>query len=781
MKNINKIRILNTITTLVALAAALGHTELRAGDKTNMVWIQPGEFMMGSPTNEAQRTLSSLETQHKVTITSGFYIGKYEVTQKEYISIIGKNPSYHAFGNYNLPVENLSWKDATNYCNLLTQKELSAKNIPAGWAYRLPTEAEWEYACRAGTTTAFSFGDTITANDANFDWHRLYNSEVGTIWVELLQKPSAGMPVSVGSYAPNPWGLYDMEGNVGEWCQDLYDSYKVGSAIDPNGTNGVYHVVRGSQFPCPGLELRSAARGDCYSPNSAIGFRVVLAPQIADWKKAITTPKPQPKYGNYPLKGSGKNNLVIITHGWQPWMLPIDVSFVDKMSNAVTGYLKNHSLDDWQVYGYKWSDKAHTIFPSDALNNAEQEGRNLGNCIATQKWNHVHLIAHSAGAGLIQAVLEKIKTLSQNTSVHTTFLDPFVGLDYSGTDKYGKGADWADNYCARDTETGGEILPFTYNILRYAYNVEVTYLDAEHRVLRPYFVSGSGGPCYTTTSSHGWPINFYLNTIKGTVEPGYAAFGFPLGKEGENWKKSLSDYKPGNGIPLNPNSVKVLGAPDATDCRVELKLPVKKSSAKDFLARPVIQSSSASTQKLPDGSIVQKASSSSWFSSSIVVADSANTVSFDVAFQSVPGSQGLLSVYWDTNIICLIDERIVPDGFSHYSCRFPDAANNSVHMLGFRLDQFSANESVVVITNVVTGFAGMSQSFSLMMTTNKVGGKSVYQLKGEPGFEYHIHSSENLADWTDILTLANVTGIVEFFDQNNAENNRRFYRAVVPY
>ena len=131
---------------------------------TNMVWIPPGTFVMGSPTNEAER--DSDETQHTVTLTQGFYMGKYAVTQGEYLALMGSNPSYFTTHDYNgnpirpdlnRPVEQVSWIDATNYCAHLTQQEQAAGRLPAGWVYRLPTESEWEYACRAGTTTAFHY------------------------------------------------------------------------------------------------------------------------------------------------------------------------------------------------------------------------------------------------------------------------------------------------------------------------------------------------------------------------------------------------------------------------------------------------------------------------------------------------------------------------------------------------------------------------------------------------------------------------------------------------
>src|SRR6267142_3780327 len=186
---------------------------------TNMVFIPPGTFNLGTPTNEVNRSADE-GPQMTVTISRGFWMGKYEVTQNEYLAIIGSNPSGFP-GNLDRPVETVSWLDATNYCARLTQQELAAGRIPPGSHYRLPTEAEWECAARASTSTRFSYGDDPNFTElANHAWY-WFNSDVATH--------------PVGQKAPNPWGLYDMEGNVWEWTQDWYGPYPGGSITDPQG------------------------------------------------------------------------------------------------------------------------------------------------------------------------------------------------------------------------------------------------------------------------------------------------------------------------------------------------------------------------------------------------------------------------------------------------------------------------------------------------------------------------------------------------------------------
>src|SRR6266568_3678424 len=259
---------------------------------TNLVFIQPGTFRMGSPISEALRGLA--EVLHLVTISRGFWMEKFLVTQGDYLAVVGSNPSYFRNGTdgtnqggtgstitneLSHPVETVSWNDATNYCGLRTQQERAAGVIPTNYVYRLPTESEWEYADRAGTTTAFYLGSGLYSGQANFDGYYEYDASVGTI-----SNPSGiylGQTTAVGSYAANGWGLYDMIGNVFEWCQDWYGAYPAGSVIDPQGpVSGTYRVIRGGSWYYYPRYCRSAFR-DYLNQDlkySNIGIRAVLAP-----------------------------------------------------------------------------------------------------------------------------------------------------------------------------------------------------------------------------------------------------------------------------------------------------------------------------------------------------------------------------------------------------------------------------------------------------------------------------------------------------------------------
>jgi len=236
---------------------------LGSGVRLRMVLMAPGEFMMGSPENEKDRG-DDEGPVHKAKITKPFYMGIHEVTQAQYKVVMGKNQS--GFKGDNNPVESVSRNDAVEFCKKLSKK--------TGLEVRLPTEAEWEYACRAGTTTPFHFGETISTDQANYKGNYVYvNGRKG-----LYRKKTA----PVGSFKPNAWGLYDMHGNVWEWCQDRYgeDYYKESALEDPKGPpKGSLRVVRGGSWVDIPVGCRSAVRTGLVPTgwgSAGDGFRVVV-------------------------------------------------------------------------------------------------------------------------------------------------------------------------------------------------------------------------------------------------------------------------------------------------------------------------------------------------------------------------------------------------------------------------------------------------------------------------------------------------------------------------
>ncbi len=229
------------------------------------VYIPPGTFMMGSPENGPGRDRD--EKQHRVTLTKGFYMQTTEVTQGQWKAVMGNNPSYFENCGDNCPAERVSWDDVQVFIEKLNRKD--------GRNYRLPTEAEWEYACRAGSGTPFVFGKCLSADQAN------YNGKYPCKY-PLFGCPKGeyrGKSVPVASFTPNAWGLYDMQGNAVEWCQDWYGDYPSGSVTDPAGpSSGSRRVGRGGGWNDGAAYCRSANRIR-YSPdsrNDSLGFRPIL-------------------------------------------------------------------------------------------------------------------------------------------------------------------------------------------------------------------------------------------------------------------------------------------------------------------------------------------------------------------------------------------------------------------------------------------------------------------------------------------------------------------------
>ena len=255
-----------------------GTVSLPGGVYLDLNWIEPGTFTMGSPESEIGGY--SDETQHSVTISHGFWIGKYEVTQAQYKAIMKVNPS--EFMGADLPVECVTWDDAMEFCKKLTKIEKAAGRLPEGYEYTLPTEAQWEYACRAGTTTALNSGKNLSAKYEcpemdEVGWYQ-YNSgflDSNGNWTDN------GKTFPVGQKKPNAWGLYDMHGNVYEWCLDWYGDYPASSVMDPQGAStGSFRVIRGGGWISYAYSCRSAYRGYYYPDDRdyCYGFRVALAP-----------------------------------------------------------------------------------------------------------------------------------------------------------------------------------------------------------------------------------------------------------------------------------------------------------------------------------------------------------------------------------------------------------------------------------------------------------------------------------------------------------------------
>lgn len=271
---------------------ALDSFEISTDIWLELMPIKPGSFKMGSPPDEYGR--SEDEILHEVSLSKPFYIGKFPITQKQWRAVMG-NDTGIGYSAWN-PIESISFYEAIDFCQRLNQILASKLN---GKKFRLPTEAEWEYACRAGTHTPFSFGNTCDGSQA-MCW--CYYNDGGTYPPSEKPGAYAYSMASVGSFqpynysgyhwlddyddcvygkiVPNPWGLFDMHGNVGEWCQDWYGQYPSRKGVNPKGPkSGEDKVVRGGSYKDGARSARSAARWYQSPSNSSklVGLRVVLA------------------------------------------------------------------------------------------------------------------------------------------------------------------------------------------------------------------------------------------------------------------------------------------------------------------------------------------------------------------------------------------------------------------------------------------------------------------------------------------------------------------------
>jgi probable HAF family extracellular repeat protein len=528
-----------------------------------------------------------------------------------------------------------------------------------------------------------------------------------------------------------------------------------------------------------------------------------------------------PTYGTVPAAQTGQDSLVFITHGWidkgqESVQIPEATNFVESTSNLVAQYLTSHSLNNWYVYGYLWINQADIPLrsggPETALNNAEGQGTMLGDSIIQGGWKHVHFIAHSAGAGMIQNATKEIRAkVGYTITIHSTFLDAYDGIIGGNTGVYGYQADWAESYSVQDPE---KRWGWTGRILPNAYNVDVTALDPTAVSTVPWYVSATdpSSPCLAIGDSrHGWPPIFYSNSIVGAINgslstvfegSGYYnlgySMGFPLSEEAGpgNWSFATSTYKAGNDPALS------LG-PQGGNCMQNLEGSLAQTytgPTPGFLSPVTIENSGLGTLNTSPGYL--QASSglpsvpqgmaqgfadpqdstndlSVWIATIVTDTNALNFVSFDAEYTSATGSDGLFTVYLDTNMIGLIDEIAVQPGFQHYDLSFQNTAPNTSHVIGFHLDPFTSVQSSIIVTNIVLGCSGVSQPPVLSITTNTSNGLLVYQLTGQLG-SYNVQASTDLVTWTNIAVLANTNGTVQFTDQNSTNYPRRFYQAVAP-
>ena len=385
-------------------------------------------------------------------------------------------------------------------------------------------------------------------------------------------------------------------------------------------------------------------------------------------------PPPQPRPDPIPDPVSSKSNLVLYTHGWRT--SESDFTELNGSWGKLDTALKAAVGSDWEVQEYSWTQDSGSLLtgPGYALNKAMEHGRAKGAQVGNADYDHVHIIAHSAGSAFATIAAEHIKALSPDTDVHITFLDPYVGLG-SGHRIYGAAADWADNYFAKDWT------PLTQVSLPKAHNVDITWLDPDKDV-------DSLGQAM---SSHGWPVDWYRATVDDIDLPaGSGNYGFPLSLEGGGWNPS--SYPVGND-PVELGG----GSSGTTDIVVRNDAVLSITDSTNISSDTGIVNITGTGFSMLTGSPV-------WMTTLVETDDIVNFLTFEADFTSAPGAEGLLAVYWENEVLGLIDERYVLDGVQEYTMLLPGNFEPGDYLLGFRLDPYTAVDSSVLIDNVSTGF-----------------------------------------------------------------------------
>ena len=484
-----------------------------------------------------------------------------------------------------------------------------------------------------------------------------------------------------------------------------------------------------------------------------------------------------------PARQPAQSSLVVITHGWE--IVGQNAAWIDTMAEAISSKLAAQGKANWQVVPVHWESLAWGV-PEQALGWAEILGAEYGANFAQTHWQQVHLIAHSAGSAFIEAFAKEIKAVwSSDTEVQCTFLDPYLSLVPSvGREKYGQHADWSDCYFASDN-----FGRFTQGPLDHAYNVDVGWVDPGKSVIGyAYdweFVVG-GGPC-AALSSHGWPHDYYHWTITNTLSTCAGPYGYALSMEAGGWGNRTS-------YPISQSAV--------PPCRVCLAPPVPASPQPWRLETPV-DLSVLTYGMSPQGVVTLRNGATlsnpfgprlpfdgrepkddgpvpAWLAVALPVTNAVNFVQFEAAFTGTNTAEGQLTVYWNTNELGRADQRFASPGLQTYRLALPSTVTEGVYTLSFRLDSFSASAASVTVTNIATGFAGITEPITLAMVAPGSNMPPVLRLTASTGQTYLVQSSTNLTSWTPTVLLVNTNGTVHFTDPAATNGSQRFYRAMLP-
>ena len=520
--------------------------DLGKGIKLEMVLIPAGKFTMGATKEEitkalkfdrvlqdnkgeewvigVEEVLASREKQHAVTLSRAFYIGKYSVTREQWEGVMGYNRS--KIKGAKLPVTNVSWEDCQEFIKKL--------NVKTNGGYRLPTEAEWEYSCRAGTTTAYSFGDEITPKDANYDDSGIDN------------------PVEVGSYKPNAFGLYDMHGNVWEWCEDRYGTYPTGELIDPKGlATGEFCILRGGSFNFPDSRARSSFRlYNLQSDRGTHGFGFRLARTIPS---ALTPPTHAEPTGFSPEVT--ETDVLALEESTGTLKPPFDSE--QKASKSE----KNSSIDAFSTHKFAASffNLGNTFYDQKKDAETLSDNTRIVPLNPTRDMNfYTHRgLTHSAQQKHSEAIADFTKAIELDPMNATTYNNR--GNAYQGLEKYPEAiADftkaieldpkYADAYNNRGT-TYGALIKYPEAIADFTKAIELDPMYAE-----AYY--SNRGATYGALIKHHESIADYTKAIELNPKTAFAYNNRGIAYRNlEKYPEALADYT--KAIELDPKDAAV--------------------------------------------------------------------------------------------------------------------------------------------------------------------------------------------------------------------------------
>jgi hypothetical protein len=556
-----------------------------------------------------------------------------------------------------------------------------------------------------------------------------------------------------------------------------YQWFKDGIALP--GQNGAVLTRPGVREADSG-RYEVVVRDECGRGGSATATLAVLVPGSGG--RAEERIEVSPSVPPAP-QGSG---LVLITHGWAP--SGERAAWVDEMAEAIRQALEARGQRNWVVETVHWENWAWGL-PETALDNGRIEGGLLGKAAAKNHWAHIHLIAHSAGSALIEEFARQIKKVWGNqTTIHSTFLDAFEGFFRGWADMYGEHADWADAYFSRDLTAG-----WTGGRLPHAHAVDVTSATPESEwVEQPIYCEDPGTVAGSTPmavlpcgyqkvpkkkASHDYPHDFYLHTIRGELPACVSEYGFALSKEAGGWEKRV-DY------PVNNQPVVLCTEPlPSSRPAVWTSRPLNFTELQPVTGpgtafAPLGQAGfqlGRSPFRLHGGA----ADAPVWLAVAVEATNRVNYVQFEAAFTGNPPGEGLLSVYWNTNRIGFLDERVDAGPSRTWQFELPGEYAPGVYTLSFQLDLFGGRDSTVSVTNVALGFAGLSEPARLAWAGWTTNGLPVLTLSAPAPSTFQVQSSTNLADWEGVAWLVNTNGTVVFTDPAATNAAPRFYRAVL--